>query len=478
MQPLHELSVTELSPLLARREVSPVELADAVLERIEDADGAINAFCALDADLVRAQAKEAEHAIGRDGPRSRLHGIPVSVKDLLFTKDLATTGGSRVYERFVPEEDDVVVERIRSAGGVILGKTNVPEFGYGVATWNALWGVTRNPWNLALTPGGSSGGSAAAVAAGMGPLSVGSDGGGSIRVPSAFCGVFGMKPTFGVVPVHPGCRDTRYPGFSGWETVEHIGPIARTVADSALLLEVMAGADPRDRHSMHVPDGWFAQAMEPPDLTGCRIAWTVDWGGRIPVDGPVRELVTRALPAFEEAGAKLEEAHPATDDTMAIFGPIVALDADVPGMRRMIEANPGFVDERIVELMWTERDPEALYAAPAARRRLYEQTRRFFDHYDLLITPTAPSIPFPAERRAPETIAGEPVVDVRATLCFTLPFNLTGNPAASVPCGWTSEGLPIGMQIVGSHLADPLVLRGARAFECIRPWADKRPRVP
>ena len=233
------LSLAEQAALVRTRQVSPVELAQTLLDRIDACNPPILAFCALNPELVLAQARQAERQVQSGASPGPLCGVPMDIKDLLFTHDLPTVGGSPWYREFLPDEDDVVVERLRGAGAVILGKTNVPEFGFGPGSTNAVYGQTRNPWDTTRTPGGSSGGSAAAVATGMGAAALGSDGGGSIRVPSSFCGVYGLKPSFGRVPLYPGCRDERFPGFSAWESIEHIGPITRHVHDAALLLDVI-----------------------------------------------------------------------------------------------------------------------------------------------------------------------------------------------------------------------------------------------
>jgi aspartyl-tRNA(Asn)/glutamyl-tRNA(Gln) amidotransferase subunit A len=247
---LCHLSISELMPLIRRRELSPVELTEAVLARIAELNDRLLAFCTIDPEHVRAQARRAEQQVLSGRPIGPLCGMPIGIKDLIFTNDMRSTGGSTAYRDFVPDEDDVAVERLRTAGAIILGKTNVPEFGMGFGSHNRVFGATRNPWNLERTPGGSSGGSAVAVVTGMGPGALGSDGGGSIRGPSSYCGTYGLKPSFGRVPLYPGCRDARYPGLSGWESLEHIGPITRTVTDAALMLDVIAGPDPRDRHSL------------------------------------------------------------------------------------------------------------------------------------------------------------------------------------------------------------------------------------
>jgi aspartyl-tRNA(Asn)/glutamyl-tRNA(Gln) amidotransferase subunit A len=470
------LPITELAPLLRRRELSPLELAKLALERIEQLNERLLAFCAVRPELVLEQAEQAERAFAQGGAVGPLCGIPLGIKDLIFTRDLPTVGGSTAYRDFVPDEDDVVVERLRAAGAVILGKTNVPEFGYGPGTQNAVFGVTRNPWDLTRTPGGSSGGSAAAVASGMCPAALGSDGGGSIRSPASYCGVYGIKPTFGLVPLYPGCRDTRFPGFSGWESLEHIGPLSRTVGDAALILDAIAGADRRDRHSLPRTGEPFAP-VEEGDLRGLRIAWTTDLGGFARVDNEVGQAVQAAVSLAETLGAQVEQASPFQTDPGSCFSQIVALDSDPDGMRRMVAEQPQAVNPRIARLLEQPWTFEEMARAISARKELYNQLWRFFERYDLLLTPTLPVAAFDLGLAMPDTIGGQPLTEPRFGSWFTQGFNLTGNPAASLPCGWTANGLPIGLQIVGNRLADRLVLRASRAFEVAAPWAERWPML-
>ncbi|WGX95803.1 amidase [Nocardioides sp. L-11A] len=470
-------SAHELAARIRRRELSPVELMDAVLERVERIDPEIVAFCAVDHDRARKAAVAAERKVLGDEPLGPLHGVPVSVKDLIFTKDLPTVGGSKLYAGFTPDEDDVVVERVRRAGGIVLGKTNVPDFGYG-PTFDPVFGTTRNPWDLDRSPAGSSGGSAAAVAAGLGPVSLGSDGGGSIRVPASFCGVYGLNPSFGRVPLYPGTRDTRYPGFSGWESLERIGPLTRTVADAALLLDVLKGPDPRDRHSLPDAGERYREDLET-DLAGLRIGWTLDWGGHARVDAEVAALVEGATRVFADLGAIVEVACPDIADPAPTFGAIMALDADLHAMRELVARYPaGEAPPRLAALLEPERSFLDASSGVAARKDLYNAFWRYFERYDLLLTPAAPVAAFPLHLAGPTEIGGAPVTDPMPLAQFTAPISLAGNPCASIPCGWTRSGLPVGLQIVGNHLDDRRVLQASRAFEIAKPWAQHRPRVP
>ncbi|HET7690847.1 MAG TPA: amidase [Nocardioidaceae bacterium] len=467
-------SAHDLARRIRVREVSPVEVNEAVIAQIETLNPELVAFCAVDHAQVRAAAREAEQAVIRGDSLGPLHGVPVSVKDLIFTKDFPTVGGSKAYLGFTPDEDDVVVERLRGAGAIIVGKTNTPDFGYG-PSFDPVYGTTRNPWDLSRTPAGSSGGSAVAVATGMGPVSLGSDGGGSIRVPASFCGVFGMNPSFGRVPLYPGARDPRYPGFSGWESLERIGPLARTVTDAALVLDVIKGPDPRDRHSLPATGEVYLDELAV-DLKGLRIAWTVDWGGDARVDGDVGELVERAAQQFAGLGALVENASPKFENAHSTFDAIRALDADLPAMAGLIDRYPpGTAPSRFTDMVDTKRSFVDASRALAARRDIYNAFWRFFENYDLILTPTAPVAAFPLDLTGPSEIGGQPVTDPMSWVQYTVPISLTGNPSASVPCGWTPEGLPVGLQIVGNHLDDRRVLQASRAFELVQPWAQRRP---
>jgi aspartyl-tRNA(Asn)/glutamyl-tRNA(Gln) amidotransferase subunit A len=474
---LCRLPIAELLQRFRRRELSPVEVAEAALDRIDALNPTLNAFCTIKPELVRAQARRAEQQLRSGDTAGPLCGVPIAVKDLIFTRDLRTVGGSTAYRDFVPEEDDITVERLRNAGAVILGKTNVPEFGYGRGlTINPVFGVTRNPWNLERTPGSSSGGSAAALAAGMCPGALGSDGGGSVRSPSSYCGLYGLKASFGRVPLYPGCRDVRYPGFSGWETLEHIGPMARTVTDVALMLDVLAGPDPRDRHSLPREAGSFAN-LDGADVKGLRIAWTVDFGGYARADAPVAAAVEAAARQFADLGARVENATPFTDDPGGAFAAAVALDSDVTAMRKLAAEQPDAISDALKAAVAREWTYAELSDAATARRDLYNKLWRFFETYDLLLTPTTPTAAFDVTHFGPREVAGVPVTPDRPVPSFTSPFNLTGSPAASIPVGWTDDGLPIGMQIVGNHLADALVLKASRAYEIAAPWADRWPTL-
>jgi aspartyl-tRNA(Asn)/glutamyl-tRNA(Gln) amidotransferase subunit A len=465
------MPATDLAAAVRAGEISPVDVVQAVSDRMDSVEPVLHAFCTPTLDLARQQAADLADRIAAGGEVGPLAGVPVGIKDLVATKGIRTAMGSRAYEAFVPDEDDIVVERLKAADAIIIGKTNVPEFGYSGVGHNPVFETTRNPWNPAMTPGGSSAGSGAAVAAGMGPIAVGSDGGGSVRIPSAHCGLFGMKASMGRVPLYPGCRDERYPGVSSWESLEHIGPMTRTVADSALMLSVMAGPDPRDRHTIPTSDVDWIGCLSG-DIQGLRVAFSPDLG-YVAVDPAVREVVQNAVTVFEEdLGCHVEQADPGFDDPYAAFWGIVALDTDLRGMRRLAAENE--MSPHLVEFLarpWTAED---LTDAVMTRKAVNNKMWRFMADYDLLLTPTLTVPPFPVHMQGPEKVDGRMVPSFQ-WLSFTLPINMTGQPAATVPAGWTQDGLPVGLQIVGRHLQDETVLRAAAAFEAAAPWHDRWP---
>jgi len=470
---LTTLPATELIRAIRAKEVSPVEVTEAALQRIDELDNTLHAFCELTADRARSQARSIADAIVHGDDVGPLAGIPLAVKDLIATKGIPTRCGSPAYRDFVPDEDDVVVERVTAAGAVILGKTTVPEFGYSGVGHNPISETARNPWNPGMTPGGSSAGSGVAVATGMAPLALGSDGGGSIRIPSAHCGIFGFKASMGRVPAYPGCRDERYPGISSWESLEHIGPMTRTVGDAALLMSVLAGPDPRDRHSLPAGDvDWLTAPRG--GVRGLRVAFSTDWG-YLPVDPEVREITARAAEVFAtELGCVVTEADPGWEDPAEAFWSLVVNDTDLSGMRTMVAEYGSEMSPHLVELLTKPWTAEQLTDGQTARKRLVNRMWRFMGDYDLLLSPTLTVPPFPVHMQGPERVEGRMVAST-SWLGFTSPINMTGQPAASVPAGFTRQGLPVGLQIVGRHLADASVLRASAAYEQAAPWADRWP---
>ena len=458
------------------KELSPVEVVDAVLARMDKLEPTLHAFCTPTPDLARETAKRVEQSIMAGNEVGPLAGVPIGIKDLVCTKGIRTASGSVAYKDFIPDEDDIVVERLRAADAVVLGKTNVPEFGYSGVGHNPVFETTRNPWDTRLTPGGSSAGSGAAVASGMGPFAIGSDGGGSVRIPACFSGIYGIKASMGRVPLYPGSRDERYPGVSGWEGLEHIGPMSRTVADSALMLSVIAsGPDDRDRHTLPAPDFNWNETIRG-DLRGLRVAYSSDWGYAA-VDPEVRRVVGEAVAVFErDLGCVVEEAHPGWEDPIGAFWGLVALETDLKGMREMAERYAGQMSPHLVDFLQRPWTAEDLTNSVMARKAVVNKMWKFMRNHDLLLTPTLACAPFPVHMQGPEKIEGR-MVDPFAWLAFTFPMNMTGQPAASIPAGFTEDGLPVGLQIIGRHLADPTVLKASAAFEAARPWAGRWPQM-
>lgn len=463
---------TELRRLIRDREISPVEVTDAVLARIEHLNPKIFAYLTVTADLARAQAREAEARVRRDEALSRIDGIPYSIKDLETTAGIRTTFGSRWFEQHVPQQDSAVAGRLKAAGGILLGKTNTPHYGHKDMSDNLLGPPCANPWKPDRTSGGSSGGAAAAVAAGLGPLAQGSDGAGSIRIPSALCGVFGLKPSFGRVPSYR-------PNMNYFAALSHPGPIARTVRDAALLLGVMAGPDPRDPLSIDAPPEDYAAACDG-DVRGLRVAWSPDLGYGA-VDPEVKAITERAARRFAELDCHLEAPEirwPNPRDFHKIMYEVsfAARCGDQAAER------PDWIEPSLARLIYNGGRVSAVEygRALAARDRFYDAVRAFFEGYDLLLTPQMPVGAWSAEPgpfQGPTEIGGRPTPTMFDRLPFTYPFNLTGHPAASVPCGFTTEGLPVALQIVGRWHADATVLRAAACFEAVQPWAQHRPAL-
>ncbi len=458
-------SALEIATLVRDKQLSPVELTTALLARIEALDPRVNAFCLVTADQARAAAREAEIAVMKGEPLGALHGVPVSLKDVLYTRGVRTTGGSRLFADLIPEEDNVAVGRLKAAGAVILGKTNTSEFGHKALTDNPLFGVTRNPWDPTRTPGGSSGGAAAAVASGLGPVALGTDGGGSVRIPAGFCGLVGVKPSFGRVP--------QTPGFPGWDHIGTIGPLARTVRDAAAVLDVIAGGDDRDRTSLPSEPGSYLQACDQ-DVRGLHVAWTPDLGYAA-VDERVLEICGNAAAEFEGLGCHVEVVNPGWESPEEAFATIVAAQF-YAAWADALPAREADMDASLVRLIRrggavTARE----YLTAMAKVSAYwQEVHIFLARFDLLLTPTAAVPPFALGAGVPREIAGQEVSRL-GWMPFTYPFNLTGQPAASVPAGWTEDGVPVGLQIVGRRHADRTVLAAAAAFEAACPWRDRRP---
>jgi aspartyl-tRNA(Asn)/glutamyl-tRNA(Gln) amidotransferase subunit A len=457
---------SELAGLIRVKTLSPVELTRAVLERIERLNPRLNAFCAVTADAALAAAREAEDAVTKGRPLGPIHGVPFTIKDLHFTRGVKTMSGSFIFAARVPEVDAPFVRRLHAAGGIMVGKTTTPEFGWKAIGDSPLTGITRNPWNTGMTTGGSSAGAGAAAAAGLGPLHQGSDGAGSIRIPSGFCGVFGFKPSYGRVPMWP---------VSNSDYTSHVGPMTRTVADAALMLAVMAGPDEWDRTSLEAaPEDYVGRLRE--GIKGLRVAWSADLGG-LRVDPEVASVAREAARAFEALGCAVEEVKPGFADSHDLIRCMwSAHEAGnyaqyLPQWRDRMD--PGLVACIEDGLRYSVTD----YVEARGRKIAYwDSVRPLFEKYALLLTPTTSVSALPVGRLNPE---GWPqhAWDWLGWASFSYPFNFTGQPAATVPAGFTPGGLPVGLQIVGRRFADLTVLQASAAFEAARPWAGRRPSL-
>ena len=463
-------SAVDLAKLYRARQASPLEVMHAVLARIDQANAHVNAIVTLPRDAALAEARRATAAIRRGATLPPLHGVPVGIKDVTPTRGLRTTFGSKLFETYEPDHDALVVERLRAAGAIVIGKTNTPEFAFGPNTVNAVFGATRNPWNLELTAGGSSGGSAAALVSGMCTLAEGTDLGGSLRGPASYCGVVGFRTTPGLIP--------RYPSVLAWDTYSVEGPMARTVADTALMLSVMAGRDDRSPISYDVDPRAFLAAVKRPSIKGWRVASTADLGGLVTIDDEVRLVFERAAGVFRTIGARVERACPDMSDVPEIVRLtrgllMVARHADkLPEHRAILQE--GLVENTEQGLALSSRE---IAQGELLRTRQWERVREFLTEREIWITPTTATPPFPVDQPHVISINGHPTGKSMQRSFLTYAFSVMGLPAISIPCGVTRTGLPVGLQIVGPRRGEAAVLRAAAAFEAAQPWADRRPAI-
>jgi amidase len=463
-------SAGELGKLYRTRRASPLEVMQALLARIDAVNPTVNAIVTLARDAALWDARRATAALKRGATLPPLFGVPVAIKDVTPTAGIRTTHGSKLFEDHVPTEDALVVQRLRAAGAIVLGKTNTPEFAFGPNTVNAVFGATRNPWDPTRTAGGSSGGSAAALATGMCPLAAGTDLGGSLRGPASFCGVVGFRTTPGLIP--------RYPSALAWDSYSVEGPMARNVADAALMLSVMAGPDDRAPLSYEVDPRQFLAAVRAPSVKGWRIAWTVDLGGLVLVDDEVRAVFEHAVSAFRSIGARLEAACPDMSDVPEIVRLtrgllMVARHADkLPEHRAVLQA--GLVENAEAGLALSSRE---IAEGELLRTRQWQRVREFLEPRDLWLTPTMAVPPFPIEHPHVLEVNGRPVGKAMQRSHLTYAFSVLGLPAISIPCGFTRAGLPVGLQIVGKRRGEVAVLRAAAAFEAVRPWSGRVPPI-
>jgi len=471
---------TVIAERLRRGDLTPTQVVDAYLDRIARRNDRLNAYVTVRREAAREEAREAERALAAGEPVGPLHGVPVAVKDLFaYHAGTRHTYGSRVFEDYVPERSAPVVDRLEAAGAIVIGKTNTPEFGNRPTTDNDLVGTTVTPFDTDRTAGGTSGGSAAAVAGGLAPLAQGSDAGGSVRIPAACCGVVGYKPSFGRVP--KGNRPNTFDGHSPF--VQH-GPLARTVADAALMLDVMAGPHPGDPFT-HPDEGVDYRGAVDRPVDGLEVAYSPDLGV-FPVEPAVRETVADACDGLEASGATVHEVdveygrsrEEIADAWRTYFQTLMAGVAlqveeahgvDLLGDHRD-EVDPLFV--RIVEA-GREYAVTDRQRADIVRTDVYDAVQNIFAEYDLLVTPTLGVLPFETAERGPTEVDGEPA-DPYLDWILSWVFNMTDHPAASVPAGFV-DGLPVGLQVVGPRLGDERVLAASAAVERHRPWADRYP---
>lgn len=459
------MSAEKLAAEIRAKRVSPVEAVEAVLEQMDRVNPGLNAIVTRCDDAARQQARQCEQAILRGDEIGPLAGVPITVKDLHLTAGLRTTFGSKLYEDFVPDRDSPIVERLRRAGAIIVGKTNTAEFGLVPLTCSALFGDANNPWDPARNTGGSSGGSAAAVACGIGPIATGSDGGGSIRVPAAFCGVFGLKPHLGRIP------NLSYP--RGWESLAHHGVLTRNVRDTALALDLLAGPLEADRWSLPETGRSFLSACTG-EARGLKIAWCPRLGD-FDSEPAVLDVLTAAVARFGELGCHVEEIELDLPDLGPAQQAIVLCEANTAiGPRREEWERINFPATRKLLPNSDRMTYQDLIRANWARDEYAERIGPVFDRYDALLTPVTPILAPLNGTLGPKEINGRPQ---RALfwLNFCVPFNMTGQPAASLPVGKSVDGLPVGLQLVGRRFDEWTLLRLASDYERAFPWEDERP---
>jgi amidase len=459
----------ELARMIRQKEVSAAEVMTAFLAQINHINPKVNAICTLIGEEAAIQAaKDADAHLAKGNAPGALHGLPIAVKDLVATAGIRTTQGSPIYKAFVPTEDALMVKRMKAAGALIIGKTNTPEFGAGSHTFNPVFGATRNPYDLTKSSGGSSGGAAAALACGMLPLADGSDLGGSLRNPAAFCNVVGFRVSPGRVPA--------YPSDNIWNNLSVLGPMARTVADVALLLSVQAGPDARVPISLTDPGEIFSRPLGR-DFRNVRIAWSRNLG-RYPVQPAINEVCDQARPVFASLGCEVEDAEPDFRDADEIFQTLRAWSMagsrgeDLKQYRALMKDTLIWNIERGLKLSGLD-----VSRAEMKRAALYLRVCKFLERYEFLLLPVTQVAPFPVEWDWVKEINGlkmETYIDWMAS-CYAI--TLTGLPAISVPCGFTKDGLPVGLQIVGRHQQDFAVLQLAYAFEQATQYRRTRPSI-
>ncbi len=460
------MTATELAARIHAKDLSASEVMEAHLDQIERTEPRVNAIVTLMPEKAIEEAHAADERLARGLPVGPLHGLPVAHKDLVPTKGIRTTFGSRVFEDHVPEEDALIVERLKGTGAITLGKTNTPEFGAGSQTYNEVFGETLNPYDPARTCGGSSGGAAVALACGMLPIADGSDMGGSLRNPASFCNVVGFRPSPGRVPT--------WPDVASWFTLSVEGPMARTVRDAALMLGAISGPDPRSPISLPEPGSVFFQPLER-FFGGVHVAWSRDLGG-LPVDGVVTDVLDGQRHVFEDLGCVVEDAEPDFRDADEVFKVLRAWRFEL-AYGGLLDAHR---DEMKDTVVWNieegkKLDGPRIGRAERKRTELYHRVRTFMQHYEFLILPVSQVPPFDVKQRYVTEINGEPMETYIDWMKSCYYVTVTGLPAASVPCGFTPEGLPVGVQIAGRPGDDFCVLQLAHAFEGVTEFWRHRP---
>jgi amidase len=463
------LPATELAALLRRRELSARELTQACLEQLERANPQVNAIVTLVAEQALAEASAADEQLAAGAEPGPLHGLPMAIKDTHETAGIRTTHGSPIFADYVPQRDELVVERARAAGAVVVGKSNVPEFAAGSHTFNPVFGATANPYDLARTAGGSSGGAAAALATGMVALADGSDMGGSLRNPASFCNVVGLRPSPGRVP--------SWPTAAPWSTLGVQGPLGRTVGDAALLLSALAGPDPRSPIAIEQPGAPFGGPLQR-DLAGVRVAWSPDLGGSVPVDREVVDALEPQVAVFEQLGCTIDRDCPDFCDADEVFRTLRAWQFDL-SLGALRDRHP---DQLKASIVWNIDEGRKLTGADLARAetlhgRLFHRVREFFTRYDLLLLPVSQVAPFDASLEYPTEVGGVPQLTYLDWMRSAYFVSATGCPALSVPAGFTPAGLPVGLQLVGPHHGDLFVLQAGYGFEQATQTWQRRPPV-
>ncbi len=482
------MSACDMLEAIKRQELTSEEITEVIIERIEKINPIINAYCTPTFDLAREMAKKADDSVKKGEKLGALHGIPTSIKDEVETKGIRSTFGCVIFENYIPTEDDVAVARLKDAGMVMLGKTNLPPFGYAPITNNLIFGKTKNPWNIERTPGGSSGGAAAAVAAGLGPLALGGDGGGSIRIPSSFCGLYGIKPTFGRVP-H---LFAKLGGTAA--TISQSGPIVRCVKDAALMLDVIAGEHYSDKFSIPKPNYSFLEKLKekPKKL---KIGYSFDLGNVMAIDPEIRKSVLNAIDKLNEFDWAVEESNlinlkdskktllgfkrPKIRSPFLVLGIIWSTSfAHILNVTKLLKKWGDKIDPTLATMikMGEAFSAQDIKVAELQMEMINENIAEHFKKYDILITPTTTTTAVGIDKTLLDMFEVDgKKVSTNDWVSFTYPFNIGGHPAASIPCGWNSEGLPMGMQIVGKRYDEVSVLQVSKAFEEIAPWQDKKP---